>query len=77
MTKCASSCLNRLGAEANSIVQSDRCAGANPRRANRGSIGLALGIPVALTICVVILATALPLSIRTIRIDRREEEAMD
>jgi MFS transporter, DHA3 family, tetracycline resistance protein len=38
-----------------------------------GAIGLALGIPVALTICAVILATALPLLIRTIRIDRREE----
>jgi MFS transporter, DHA3 family, tetracycline resistance protein len=38
-----------------------------------GAIGLALGIPVALTISAVILATALPLLIRTIRIDRREE----
>ncbi len=38
-----------------------------------GAIGLALGIPVALTICAVILATALPLLIRTIRIDRQEE----
>jgi MFS transporter, DHA3 family, tetracycline resistance protein len=38
-----------------------------------GAIGLALGIPVALTICAVILATALPLLIRTIRLDRREE----
>ncbi len=38
-----------------------------------GAIGLALGIPVALTICAVILATALPLLIRTIRIDQREE----
>jgi len=38
-----------------------------------GVIGLALGIPVALTICAVILAAALPLLIRTIRIDRQEE----
>jgi len=38
-----------------------------------GAIGLALGIPVALTISAVILAMALPLLIRTIRIDRREE----
>jgi DHA3 family tetracycline resistance protein-like MFS transporter len=38
-----------------------------------GAIGLALGIPVALTICAVILATALPLLIRTIWIDRRAE----
>jgi len=38
-----------------------------------GAIGLALGIPVALTISAVILATALPLLIRTIRIDQREE----
>jgi DHA3 family tetracycline resistance protein-like MFS transporter len=38
-----------------------------------GAIGLALGIPVSLTICAVVLATALPLLIRTIRIDRREE----
>jgi hypothetical protein len=38
-----------------------------------GVIGLALGIPVSLTICAVVLATALPLLIRTIRIDRREE----
>jgi DHA3 family tetracycline resistance protein-like MFS transporter len=38
-----------------------------------GAIGLALGIPVALTISAVILATALPLLIRTIRIDRHEE----
>jgi DHA3 family tetracycline resistance protein-like MFS transporter len=38
-----------------------------------GAIGLALGIPVALTICAVVLATALPLLIRTIRIDQREE----
>ena len=38
-----------------------------------GAIGLALGIPVALTICAVILATALPLLIRTIRIDQQEE----
>jgi DHA3 family tetracycline resistance protein-like MFS transporter len=37
-----------------------------------GVIGLALGIPVSLTICAVILATALPLLIRTIKIDRRE-----
>ncbi len=36
-----------------------------------GAIGLALGIPVALTISAVILATALPLLIRTIRIDRQ------
>jgi DHA3 family tetracycline resistance protein-like MFS transporter len=38
-----------------------------------GAIGLALGIPAALTICAVILATALPLLIRTIRIDQREQ----
>ena len=38
-----------------------------------GAIGLALGIPVSLTICAIVLATALPLLIRTIRIDRREE----
>ncbi len=36
-----------------------------------GAIGLALGIPVSLTICAVILATALPLLIRTIQIDRQ------
>jgi DHA3 family tetracycline resistance protein-like MFS transporter len=36
-----------------------------------GAIGLALGIPVSLTICAVVLATALPLLIRTIRIDRQ------
>ncbi len=41
-----------------------------------GVIGLALGIPVSLTICAVILATALPLLIRTIRIDQREEAAV-
>ncbi len=41
-----------------------------------GAIGLALGIPVALTISAVILATTLPLLIRTIRIDRREEVAV-
>ncbi|NTU62689.1 MAG: hypothetical protein HGB05_04640 [Chloroflexi bacterium] len=41
-----------------------------------GVIGLALGIPVSLTICVVVLATVLPLLIRTIRIDRREEMAV-
>ena len=41
-----------------------------------GVIGLALGIPVPLTICAVVLATALPLLIRTIRINRREEEAV-
>jgi MFS transporter, DHA3 family, tetracycline resistance protein len=40
-----------------------------------GAIGLALGIPVALTICAVILAMALPLLIRTIRIDRQTEVA--
>jgi DHA3 family tetracycline resistance protein-like MFS transporter len=38
-----------------------------------GVIGLALGIPVSLTICAVVLATALPLLIRTIRIDRQIE----
>ena len=38
-----------------------------------GVIGLALGIPVALTISAVVLMTALPLLIRTIRIDQREE----
>jgi DHA3 family tetracycline resistance protein-like MFS transporter len=38
-----------------------------------GVIGLALGIPVSLTICAVVLATALPLLIRTIKIDRRTE----
>ncbi len=42
-----------------------------------GAIGLALGIPVSLTICAVVLATTLPLLIRTIRIDRREEAAID
>jgi hypothetical protein len=36
-----------------------------------GAIGLALGIPVALTISAVILAAALPLLIRTIRIGRQ------
>ena len=36
-----------------------------------GAIGLALGIPVSLTICAVVLATALPLLLRTIRIDQR------
>ena len=40
-----------------------------------GVIGLALGIPVSLTICAVVLATALPLLIRTIRIDRQTEVA--
>jgi DHA3 family tetracycline resistance protein-like MFS transporter len=35
-----------------------------------GVVGLALGIPVSLTICAVVLAMALPLLIRTIRIDR-------
>jgi len=40
-----------------------------------GAIGLALGIPVSLTICAVVLATALPLLIRTIRIDRQAEMA--
>ncbi|NTU62687.1 MAG: MFS transporter, partial [Chloroflexi bacterium] len=38
-----------------------------------GAIGLALGIPVSLTICAIVLATALPLLIRTIRIDRQAE----
>jgi DHA3 family tetracycline resistance protein-like MFS transporter len=38
-----------------------------------GAIGLALGIPVALTICAVILATALPLLLRTIRVDREAD----
>jgi DHA3 family tetracycline resistance protein-like MFS transporter len=42
-----------------------------------GAIGLALGIPVSLTICAVVLATALPLLVRTIRIDRREEMAAE
>jgi hypothetical protein len=42
-----------------------------------GVIGLALGIPVALTICAMMLATALPLLIRTIRIDRRAEGAIN
>ena len=42
-----------------------------------GVIGLALGIPVALTICAVILAAALPLLIRTIRIDQREEAVIN
>jgi DHA3 family tetracycline resistance protein-like MFS transporter len=42
-----------------------------------GAIGLALGIPVSLTICAVVLATALPLLIRTIRIDRRAEVAVN
>ena len=38
-----------------------------------GVIGLALGIPISLTICAVVLATALPLLIRTIKIDRQTE----
>ena len=38
-----------------------------------GVIGLALGIPVSLTICAIVLATALPLLIRTIKIDRQTE----
>ena len=42
-----------------------------------GAIGLALGIPVSLTICAVILATALPLLIRTIRIDQRESAGLE
>ena len=42
-----------------------------------GAIGLALGIPVSLTICAVVLATALPLLIRTIRIDRQTEVAVN
>jgi DHA3 family tetracycline resistance protein-like MFS transporter len=42
-----------------------------------GAIGLALGIPVALTISATILAMALPLLIRTIRVDRREEVAIN
>ncbi len=42
-----------------------------------GAIGLALGIPVSLTICSVVLATALPLLIRTIRIDQREVAMVD
>lgn len=42
-----------------------------------GAIGLALGIPAALTISAVILAMALPLLIRTIRIDRHEEVAVN
>jgi DHA3 family tetracycline resistance protein-like MFS transporter len=41
-----------------------------------GAIGLALGIPVALTISAVILVAALPLLIRTIRIDRQEKVAV-
>jgi DHA3 family tetracycline resistance protein-like MFS transporter len=40
-----------------------------------GAIGLALGIPLSLTICAVVLATAMPLLIRTIRLDRQEEGA--
>ncbi len=40
-----------------------------------GAIGLALGIPVSLTICAVVLAAALPLLIRTIRIDREADLA--
>jgi hypothetical protein len=42
-----------------------------------GVIGLALGIPVSLTICAMVLVTALPLLIRTIRIDRQEEVAVN
>jgi DHA3 family tetracycline resistance protein-like MFS transporter len=38
-----------------------------------GVIGLALGIPISLTICAIVLATALPLLIRTIKIDRQTE----
>jgi hypothetical protein len=38
-----------------------------------GVIGLALGIPVSLTICAVVLATALPLLIRTVKLDRLSE----
>jgi DHA3 family tetracycline resistance protein-like MFS transporter len=40
-----------------------------------GAIGLALGIPVALTISAMILAAALPLLMRTIRLDRQSEVA--
>jgi DHA3 family tetracycline resistance protein-like MFS transporter len=42
-----------------------------------GAIGLALGIPMSLTICAVILAMALPLLIRTIRIDRQREVTVE
>lgn len=42
-----------------------------------GAIGLALGIPVALTLCAVILTMALPLLIRTIQIDQREIAGQD
>ncbi len=42
-----------------------------------GAIGLALGIPAALTICAIVLAAAVPLLIRTIRIDRQEEGAVN
>jgi hypothetical protein len=34
-----------------------------------------LGIPVSLTICAVVMATALPLLIRRIKIDRQEDMA--
>jgi hypothetical protein len=43
------------------------------REKGKCPIGLALGIPAALTISATILAMALPLLIRTIRIDGQEE----
>ena len=60
MTKCESSCSNNSESE----------------QSSSSSQIDALGIPVSLTICAVVLATALPLLIRTIRIDRREEVAV-
>ena len=47
--------------------------GADPRRADCGRYRSGAGYSVSLTICAVVLATALPLLIRTIRIDRQTE----
>ena len=73
MTKCEGSCSNNSEPKQTSSSSQIDALGQILGVPIVDVIGLALGIPAALTIGAVILATSLPLLIRTIRIDRREE----
>jgi hypothetical protein len=75
MTKCESSCLDNSESEQSSSSNQIDALGQILGGPIVGVIGLALGIPVSLTICAVVLATALPLLIGTIKIDRQEDMA--
>ena len=64
MMRCENSCLNNSEPEQTSSSSQIDALGQILGRPIVGVIGLALGIPVSLTICAVVLATAQPLLIQ-------------